>query len=327
MARTVRICLLTLAALALAAPLAAEEINPPPAHWRAADSTPGAENATVNWPRLAADAGELAQQVAPPPAQANETGQASSAPAPPPAQPTGTQQAGQEKTQHAIAEEQIKEQEKQRVMGVLPSFNVSYRSDAVSLTGGQKMRLAFRTAVDPVTFGVAFVVAGYHEVANDVDFGWGIKGYGQRAGAAYLDAFDGTMIGNGILPALLHQDPRYFRLGHGSKPHRLFYAVAAAVICKHDNTGKWEPNYSNVLGNLSSGAISNLYYPNSNTGVGLTISNGLIVTAEGAAGAVFQEFWPDVSRKLFHRDPTHGRDVQAGTTSTPAAAAPPAAKP
>ena len=31
------------------------------------------------------------------------------------------------------------------MLGVVPSFNVSYRSDAVSLTEGQKIRLAFRT--------------------------------------------------------------------------------------------------------------------------------------------------------------------------------------
>jgi hypothetical protein len=37
----------------------------------------------------------------------------------------------------------------------------------------------------------------------------------------------------------------------------------------------------------------------------------MIVTAEGGIGSVFQEFWPDVSRKLFHRDPTHGLDDQA----------------
>jgi hypothetical protein len=161
-----------------------------------------------------------------------------------------------------------------------------------------------------VTFGAAFLIAGYHEADNDVGFGWGPKGYAQRVGAAYLDTFDSNMIGNGILPALLHQDPRYFRLGHGSTTHRLLYATAAAFVCKHDNTGKWEPNYSNVLGNVASGAISNLYYPGSNSGVGLTISNGMIVTAEGAFGAIFQEFWPDISRKLFHKDPTNGRDAE-----------------
>jgi hypothetical protein len=189
----------------------------------------------------------------------------------------------------------------------VPAFNTSYLSDAVSLTAGQKMRLAFRSSIDPVTFAVSFVVAGYHEgMHDDVGFPWGIKGYGERSGAAYLDAFNGGMIGNGILPAILHQDPRYFRLGHGSKTHRLLYAAATSFICKHDNTGRWEPNYSNVLGNIASGGISNLYYPSSDSGIGETFENGFVVTAEGGFGAIFQEFWPDISRRLFHKDPTRG---------------------
>ena len=221
-------------------------------------------------------------------------------------------QSGTEKSDREKAEEQIKEQEKQRVAGVLPQFNISYRADAVSMSAGQKLRLAFRSATDPVTFGAAFLVAGYHETSDsDSGFPWGAKGYGERVGASYLDSFNGTMIGNGIFPALLHQDPRYFRLGHGTATHRLLYAAATSFICKHDKTGKWEPNYSNVLGNIAAGGLSNLYYPSNNSGIGLTISTGFIVTAEGAVGAEFDEFWPDISRKFLHRDPTHGLDAQA----------------
>ena len=225
---------------------------------------------------------------------------------------TFAQQSGTEENQHQKAEEQIKEQEKQRVLGIVPSFNISYRSDAVSLTAAQKMKLAFRSSTDPVAFAAAFVVAGYHEAMDDdTGFGWGVEGYGKRSGAAYLDAFDGAMIGNGILPSILHQDPRYFRLGHGTTTHRLLYALATNVICKHDNTGKWEPNSSNVAGNIISGGISNLYYPSGTSGIGQTFTNGLTVTAEGGVGSIFQEFWPDVSRKFLHRDPTHDLDAQA----------------
>jgi hypothetical protein len=222
------------------------------------------------------------------------------------------QQPGGEKSQHDKAEEQMKEEEKQRVVGVLPTFNVSYRADAVSLSAGQKIRLALHSAVDPFTFAEGFLAAGYHE-ANDDDtgFGWGIKGYGKRSGAAYLDAADGAMIGNGFLPALLHQDPRYFRLGHGTITDRLLYSLATNVVCKHDNTNRWEPNYSNVAGNIISGAISNLYYPSSNSGVSQTFSNGFIVTAEGGFGSIFEEFWPDISRRFLHKDPTHGLDALA----------------
>ena len=225
---------------------------------------------------------------------------------------TPAPQTGAEKSQHDKAEDQMKEQEHQRVVGVLPQFNISYRSDAVSMTASQKIRLAFRSAVDPVAFALPFLVAGYHEAMDDdIGFGWGIEGYGKRSGAAYLDSFDGNMISNGFLPAILHQDPRYFRMGHGTITHRLLYSLATTVICKHDNTGKWEPNYSNILGNIASGGISNLYYPSSDSGISQTFTNGFIVTAEGSVGAIFDEFWPDVSRKLFHKDPTRGLDAQA----------------
>jgi hypothetical protein len=213
---------------------------------------------------------------------------------------------------HDKAAEQIKEEEQQRVVGIVPEFNTTYHWDAASMTAGQKMGLALRTMTDPFQFGAAFLVAGYHEALNDdPGFGWGWEGFGKRSGAAYLDAFDGSIIGNGILPALLHQDPRYFRMGHGTIKHRMLYALATNVICRHDNTGKWEPNYSNVGGNIIAGAISNLYYPSQNSGWGQTFSNGLIVTAEGGIGSIFQEFWPDLSRKFLHRDPTHGLDAQA----------------
>ena len=217
-----------------------------------------------------------------------------------------------EKTQRENAQEQIKEQEHQRVLGILPAFNTSYRDDAVSLTAKEKISVAFRSAVDPVAFGSALVVAGLKEgLDDDSQFGWGPAGYGKRAGAAYLDAFDGTMIGNGFLPAILHQDPRYFRLGHGTAKHRLIYSVASGFICKHDTTHKWEPNYSNMLGNMAAGAISNLYYSTDDSGFGQTVSDGLVVTAEGTLGSVFQEFWPDISRKSFHKDPTRGLDAEA----------------
>ncbi len=208
----------------------------------------------------------------------------------------------------------MKEEEKQRLFGVVQNFNTSYRADAVSLTAGQKMRLALRAAVDPSNMAVAALVAGYGEAADsDAGFPWGASGFGERVGVKYLDVIDGTVLGNGIFPVLLHQDPRYFRMGHGSMRRRLLYAMATTVICKHDNSGRWEPNYSNLLGNIASGALSNLYYPAADSGIGLTIGNGMIVTAEGTGGAIFQEFWPDLSRRLFHRDPTHGLDAAAAS--------------
>lgn len=223
------------------------------------------------------------------------------------------QQPDAQETHHQKAEEEVKEQEHQRMAGIVPSFNVTYHSDAVSLSTAEKFRLEFRAAIDPYTFSVAAIVAGIGEAEkSNSGFGWGPEGYGKRVAAAYADNVIGNTLGNAVLPSLLHQDPRYYRLGHGTIHHRLLYAASTAFICKHDDTGKWEPNYSNVLGNLIAGEISNLYYPdNSKSNFGQTIGNGLTVTFEGMFGAELEEFWPDISRRFFHKDPTHGLDAQA----------------
>ena len=260
---------------------------------------------------------QAAQQTPPAPTPAPDTGNSSPAQTPAPGSSSSSQappqQPAAQEDKHQEAAEQIKQEEHQRVLGVLPTFNITYLGDnTVSMTAKQKLSLAFHSVTDPVAFVIPFVVTGYHEALDeDKGFPWGIKGLGERSGAAYLDSFDGNMIGNGILPAILHQDPRYYRMGYGTVTHRLLYSLATNVMCKHDNTGKWEPNYSNIGGNIIGGAISNLYYPDTDSGFGLTISNGLIVTGEGAIGSVFDEFWPDVSRKLLHKDPTHGLDAQA----------------
>jgi hypothetical protein len=202
-------------------------------------------------------------------------------------------------TQQEKAELQLKQQEKQRIAGVVPNFNVSYNEDAAPLSRKQKLRLAFHTAIDPVSFGVAAFDAGLSQAEDDFPgYGQGAQGYAKRFGAAYADNFDGTLLGNAIFPILLKQDPRYFRRGKGRFTTRLLYSISTTVWCKNDN-GSHGPNYSNILGNLAAGGISNLYYPASDRGAGLTFERGFTVTAYGAFGGVFNEFWPDIAKMVF----------------------------
>jgi hypothetical protein len=214
------------------------------------------------------------------------------------------------KTQEQIADEQLKQEKKQRVLGFMPSFNTSYDNEAVSLTRKQKFKLAFSQATDPFQFMIAGIAGGISDAeGSDYGYGGGPAGYFKRVGADYADSFDGAMIGNALLPSLLHQDPRFFRRGYGSAKRRIFYALSTSFVCKHDNTGKWEPNYSNLGGNLIAGAISTVYVPEDERTASNVIEGFALVTLEGAGGAVLQEFWPDISRKLLHKDPTHGHDA------------------
>jgi hypothetical protein len=194
-------------------------------------------------------------------------------------------------TVQEIAEEQVRAEEKQRILGVVPNFYVTYVWHAAPLTPKQKFRLALRTSIDPVTFLIDGATAGIEQSQDYLSgYGQGATGYAKRFGAAYADDFIATMIGGAILPSLFHQDPRYFYKGTGSVESRALHAISSVIICKGDN-GHWQPNYSNVLGSLASAGISNLYYPTTDRdGAAVTVDNALIGIAEGAVTALLQEF-------------------------------------
>jgi Carboxypeptidase regulatory-like domain len=206
-----------------------------------------------------------------------------------------------EMTTVEVAQEQIKEQEKQRVFGFIPNFYVTYLPDPAPLIAKQKFQLAWRSVIDPFTFVAVGFLAGLQQASDQFGaYGQGAEGYAKRYGAAYGNVVASTFIGSAILPSLFKQDPRYFYKGTGSTGSRLGYALANAVICKGDNK-KWQFNYSEVIGAFATGAISYTYYPKGDRH-GVIWENGLIKLGESAVAGVFQEF---VLRKLTPHLQTH----------------------
>ncbi len=198
-----------------------------------------------------------------------------------------------------LAERQITTEVHQRILGVLPNFYVSYVADAAPLTRKQKFKLAVHVSADPVTYFTTGVTAGIEQWQGDfAGYGQGFSGYATRYAATYGDRLSSTFLGAALLPSLLHQDPRYFYRGHGRVAVRALYAISTVAVCKGDN-GKWQPNYSNVGGNVAAALLSSLYYPQSDRhDVQVTVDDTLLGVAEGAIGTLFQEF-------LLHRF-THG---------------------
>jgi hypothetical protein len=225
-----------------------------------------------------------------------------SPPAAPASQRLAAAATGAAQKQSPSAQEQLEREEHQRILGVVPNFNtVDNAEDTLPLTPKQKFSLMWKSSTDPFIFVAAGFVSGIGQ-ARDTNpgFGQGAEGYAKRFGASYADTVDGNLWGNAVLPILFKEDPRYFRLGKGTFAHRFLYSASTAVWSRYDS-GKWGPNYANVLGNLISGGISNAYYPAADRGVSQTLSGAVTVTAEGAIGAEFYEFWPDISRHLFHK--------------------------
>jgi hypothetical protein len=188
-----------------------------------------------------------------------------------------------------VATEQVKAEEQQRLFGFIPNFYVEYDPDAAPLTTKLKFQLAAKVAFDPVTFVGVGVFAAANQAGDRPDYPQGAKGYAERYGALYADGLSDIMIGGAVLPSLLHQDPRYYYQGTGTNKSRVFHALTSPFICKGDN-GRWQPNYSTVGGDLAAAALSNAYYPASNRGVGLFLSNFFIDTGQRVAANVAQEF-------------------------------------
>jgi hypothetical protein len=188
-----------------------------------------------------------------------------------------------------LAKQQVRAEEKQRILGVIPNFYVVYDRNPMPLTATLKFQLALKAGTDAATIGGAAFIAGIYQAADTPGYQQGAKGYGQRFGAAYADGFSDILIGGALLPAVLHQDPRYFYQGTGSKKSRALHAVSAPFIARGDN-GRTQFNYSSVGGDLASGALSNLYYPKSDRGAGLVFQGTLVTTGARIMDALAQEF-------------------------------------
>jgi hypothetical protein len=184
-----------------------------------------------------------------------------------------------------------------RVVAVVPAFNVAEFDDRTPLTPGAKFHIFWRTTLDPFSLIAPAVKSGiYHAADLNSGFDSGASGLFQRYGAAIADGASEDFFRTYFYPVLLHEDPRYFRIADGSKTSRTTYAVTRVFVTRTDS-GDTRFNWSRLLAAFSSSALSNLYYPKEDRGVGFTFT-GVAFAYLGEAGLnVVKEFWPDISAK------------------------------
>lgn len=211
-----------------------------------------------------------------------------------------------------IAAEQLKAEEKQRIFGIFPEFYTSFIPDAAPLTSNQKLSLAARDSFDPVSFMLVSVTAGIQQANNaHKGYGQGAAGYEKRWGAAFVDQTSADLLSHYVFASLLHQDPRYFYQGTGTKKSRLFHALSYSVVARSDR-GKTMFNYSYLLGDLCAGALSNAYYPRADRGANLVFTNAAIGIAGRAGLGLFREFVaPHLTKNLPDPNSTQGTQQNA----------------
>lgn len=217
----------------------------------------------------------------------------------PPGAPSATQNPG---TSAQESEEEIRKQEQsRRILGVVPMFGVTSRQNAPPLSPREKFHLFVKSSFDPFEYVAVGFQAGISQATDEFPgYGQGAEGYGKRYGATLADQVSSNFFATFFYPVLLKQDPRYFRVGEGTTKHRILYSLRQVLVC-HKDSGGQAFNWSNVLGAVSTGGLSNAYYPQSDRGFGLTMSRSAISLLYGSAGGLIEEFWPDIHRKLFQK--------------------------
>jgi hypothetical protein len=194
--------------------------------------------------------------------------------------------------------------EDKRVFGVIPNNRTTEGSQPfMPITASRKMTIAFKDSFDWPVYMTSALFAGLYQLdGSSPSFGQGAAGYAKRFATAYGDQMLGNMMTEGIVPSLLHEDPRYFRLGEGSKKSRLFKALLQIVVTRTDSGGRTF-NFSEWGGNAAAVAIANAYYPDTRD-VSDNVQKLLVACGTDAFSNVLKEFWPDVKRRFLRKHTT-----------------------
>ncbi|MGH9504461.1 MAG: hypothetical protein ACRD20_16540 [Terriglobales bacterium] len=188
-----------------------------------------------------------------------------------------------------------------RMFGVMPTYGlVEAGMQPPPLSTGEKFKLAVQY-LNPYTFAFVAAEAGVNQARNDPrEYGQGVEGYGKRYGAGFADGLTDGLFVTGVYPSLLHQDPRFYRLGGGDFAHRFGYSVSRILITRQDSGGK-AFNVSEVLGSFTSSALAVTYYPKSQRDFSDVAERAGIQFGFDAGFNLLKEFYPDIHRKVFRR--------------------------
>ena len=207
-------------------------------------------------------------------------------------------------------------QEDKRIFGVLPNNRTTEASIPFArISAKQKLTIAYKDSFDWPVYPTAGLFAALYQLENqNPSFGQGMAGYAKRFGSAYGDQMIGNMMTEGFIPALTHEDPRFFRLGQGTKKHRMKVALMQIVVTRTDSGGRTF-NLAEWGGNAAAAAISNAYYPDTRTAKDNT-QKWLMAVGTDAFSNVLKEFWPDV--KHWMQSKRHSSTPASAAGLTPA---------
>ena len=190
-----------------------------------------------------------------------------------------------------------------RIFGVLPNYKTVDKMTVAyePISTREKFKIASKDSFDWPEFFVAGAMSGLNQISGQYpEWGQGVKGYAKRYGASIADQTIGNYMTEAILPSVLHDDPRYFRLGQGSAAHRILHALSWVIVSRADSNHN-TLNVSELLGSGASAAIGLAYYPSQERNGAAVIDRFITQVSFDAASSVLKEYWPDIQHLLFKK--------------------------
>jgi hypothetical protein len=192
--------------------------------------------------------------------------------------------------------------EETHILGIVPDYDTVRNSNGVILpiSARTKFWLATEDVFDPFSFVITGIYAGVSQWTHQYpEWGQGAKAYGKRYGGAFGDNLFGNYMTEGVWPVVLHQDPRFFRLGPKYGFWKRVGYSATRVLVTRGDSGARQVNFSEILGNGTAAGISSFYYPPSGRNVHAVMDKWGLDVGSDAGFNILKEFWPDMRQKLF----------------------------
>jgi hypothetical protein len=251
-------------------------------------------------PALAQQSGEIAQagqtQQTPPPQTTPPTT------TPPTTQPQQTAGQDKDKDKKDEKKDDPDNPKNDRLFLVVANYaTVEHPNVITPLTAKQKFKIGAEDAFDTYSIPLAALLAAIAQAKNDdASWGQGWLPYGKRLAAGYGDTVIGSFMTTGVFPSMLHEDPRYFRLGTGTKKARSWYALKRILVIRNDRGGS-EFNFSEFGGNGAAAAISLTYHSRADLNFSSWAGDYGTQIAIDVIANQAKEFWPDIRKKVLHK--------------------------
>jgi hypothetical protein len=183
-------------------------------------------------------------------------------------------------------------------------------SDPLSVS--DKLSFHFEKVYGPFAMlqsGVQATVLQWHDNPREWGQGW----HGMWRRSASTVGYD-TIRNSFMFTAnsVAGEDPRYLRMGDGAFVDRTTHAFEHTFVGRSDS-GKRIPPWVRFASTYGAAFLANCWSPDRLSNSSRALVRGTLTLASDTGNNLISEFWPDLKKKLFHRNQPRAAGVVVKT--------------